>query len=371
MPTRKLGKRFRAATQRIAAWPHLSAAVITIALFIVASVAFGSYRLLGILSKDLTTTVTVATESLALSLREKTQSSWVLPAGDFLVPEAMKNIATCTEQPLLYGTIPQGFKCSVSESVRLTVDGAADVYWEVTPDGEWSMLIDVDDDTAFTASLFDAIDTELLTTSEEIRFSTRLGPDQNESVPAVRLPLIAATAVLGSHVHYASSIDGDAGDFWQPTLLAGSVVTFGKNRPDEGKYHILEEKLDAGDVVSIDSAAAASNESDDAANDSIWGVATIEDRSVAVSDTTEVSQYLIHAVLHTTHRTLTVRRFGAADGHKITASNWSIMYKWPNGQKTWVFWASVTAVLAFALQLSDWIASKATKSKKKKHKKKK
>lgn len=365
MPTRKRGKGFRNAIQRIASWPHLSAAIITIALFLVASVAFGSFRLLGILSKDLTTTVTAATESLTLSLREKTQSSWILPAGDFLVPGAMKNIETCAEQPLLYGSIPQGFKCNVSESVRLTVDGAAEVYWEVTPDGEWSMVVGADGGAAFTASLFDASDTQLLTTSEEIRFSTQLGPDQDSSVAAVRLPLIAATAVLGSHVHYASSIDGDAGDFWQPTLLAGNVVTFGKNRPDEGKYHILGEELDAGDVVSIDSTGTGSDESDGGADHSIWGVATIEDRAVAVSDTTEVSQYLIHAVLHTTHRTLTVRRFGAADGHKITASNWSIMSKWPNGQKTWVFWASVTAVLAFSLQLSDWIASKAKKSKKK------
>lgn len=365
MPTRKRGKGFRNAIQRIASWPHLSAAIITIALFLVASAAFGSFRLLGILSKDLTTTVTAATESLTLSLREKTQSSWILPAGDFLVPGAMKNIETCAEQPLLYGSIPQGFKCNVSESVRLTVDGAAEVYWEVTPDGEWSMVVGADGGAAFTASLFDASDTQMLTTSEEIRFSTQLGPDQDSSVAAVRLPLIAATAVLGSHVHYASSIDGDAGDFWQPTLLAGNVVTFGKNRPDEGKYHILGEELDAGDVVSIDSAGTGSDESDGGADHSIWGVATIEDRTVAVSDTTEVSQYLINAVLHTTHRTLTVRRFGAADGHKITASNWSIMSKWPNGQKTWVFWASVTAVLAFSLQLSDWIASKAKKSKKK------
>jgi hypothetical protein len=366
VPTKKRGKGFRGAVQHIASWPHLSAAIITIALFLVASVTFGSFRLLGILTKDLTTTVTVATESLTLSLRENTESSWVLPAGAFLVPEAMKSIETCAEQPLLYGSIPQGFKCNVSESVRLTIDGAADVHWEVTPDGKWSMLIGVDDDTTFTASLFDANDTELLATSDEIRFSTHLDPDQDSSIPAVRLPLIAATAVLGSHVHYASSIDGDTSDFWQPTLLAGSVVTFGKNHPDQGKYHILGEELDAGDVVSIDSAGEAEDESDDVAKDSIWGVATIEDRSVAVSGTTEVSQYLIHAVLHTTHRTLTVRRFGAADGHKITASNWSIMSKWPNGQKTWVFWASVTAVLAFALQLSDWIASKATKSKNKK-----
>ena len=362
VPTRKRGKKTRSVIQRITSWPHLSAAVFTFALFVVISLTFRSIWVLGILSRDLTTTVTAATESLTLSLREKTQSSWILPAGNFLVPEALKSINNCIEQPLLYGSIPQGFDCTVSESVRLVVDGAADVYWEVTPDGEWSVLVGAADDTTFTASLFDANDTELLTTGEEIRFSTRLGPDQNDSVPAVRLPLIAATAVLGSHVHYASSIDGDTSDFWQPTLLAGSVVTFGKNHPDQGKYHIVGEELDAGDVVSIDSA----DESDNAAKDSIWGVATIEDRSVAVSGTTEVSQYLIHAVLHTTHRTLTVRRFGTADGHKIKASNWSIMQQWPNGQKTWVFWASVTGILAFAIQISDWIASKATKPKKKK-----
>jgi len=91
-------------------------------------------------------------------------------------------------------------------------------------------------------------------------------------------------------------------------------------------------------------------------------VATIEARAVAVSGATEVSQYVIHAVLHTTHRSLTVRRFGSSAGHEIKASNWSIISRWPNGQRTWVLFVSITAVLAFALQLSDWIASKAKKS---------
>jgi len=340
--------------------PHLSAAVITIALFIVASGFFGSYQLLGVLTKDLTTTVTAATESLELSLREKTQSSWVLPAGKYLVPEALNGIENCQEAPLLYGTIPQGFTCSTTGNLRLVVDGAGDVYNEVTPDGEWSVRVSGEDDPEFVATLFDKDDEAILTTSDEVRFSTYLGGD----VTAIRLPVIASTAVVGSHVRYASSIDGDASDFWQPTLLAGNVMTFGKNRPDEGKYHILEEQLDSGDIVSIDSG----DEAGDASGDSIWGVATIEERSVTISGATEVSQYMIHAVLHTTHRSLTVRRFGSSEGHTVKASNWSIMSKWPNGQKTWVFFISVTVVLAFALQLSDWLADRPLKSKKKKKK---
>jgi hypothetical protein len=361
VPTKTSGKGIRKAARRVISSPQLSAVVITIALFIVASALFGSYRLIGVLTKDLTTTVTAATESLTLSLRDKTQSSWVLPAGDFLVANAITGASPCEEQPLLYGTIPQGFKCKMTNSVRLVVDGAVDVSYEVTPAGKWSVLVGADDSREFVASLLDADDAELLTTSEEIRFSTQLGGEQDESVTAVRLPFIAATAVLGSHVRYASSIDGDASDFWQPTLLSGNVVTFGKNRPDEGKYHILGEQLDSGDVVSIDS----DGKSGEMSKDSIWGIATIEERSVAISDTTEVSQYMIHAVLHTTHRSLTVRRFGSSEGHEIKASNWSIISKWPNGQRTWVFFISVTVILAFALQLSDWIASKAAKSNKK------
>lgn len=361
MPTETHGKGIRQAIRRVLSAPHLSAGIITIALFLVLSLFFGSFRLIGVLTKDLTTTVTAATESLTLSLRDKAESSWVLPAGTFLVAEALKGVDSCAEQPLLYGTIPQGFKCEVSTSVRLVVNGATDVYWEVTPDGEWSVLVGADEGTTFVAALLNENDAELLTTSEEIRFSTQLGAEPDKPTRAVRLPLIAATAVLGSHVRYASSIDGDASDFWQPSLLAGNVVTFGKNRPDEGKYHILGEQLDSGDVVNIDS----DSESGDSNEDTIWGVATIEERAVAVSGMTEASQYLIHAVLHTTHRTLTVRRFGSGEGHKIKASNWSIMSRWPNGQKTWVFFVSVTVVLAFALQLSDWIASKAAKSKKK------
>ena len=361
MSSKNRGKGLRKAVRRVISSPHLSAVAITLVLLILASLFFGSYRLIGVLTKDLTTTVTAATESLTLSLRDKTPSSWVLPAGIFLVAEAISGARRCEEQPLLYGTIPQGFKCDMTKSVRLVVDGAVDIRHEVTPDGEWSVLVGADDDREFVASLLDANDAELLTTSEEIRFSTQLGGELNESVTAVRLPFIAATAVLGSHVRYSASIENDFSDYWQPTLLTGNVITFGKNRPEEGKYHILSERLDSGDIVSIESG----DEPTETSEDSIWGIATIEQRSVVISDTTEVFQYMIHAALHTTHRSLTVRRFGSGDGHKIRASNWSIMSKWPNGQKTWVFFISATVVLAFALQLSDWIASKAAKSKKK------
>jgi len=373
VPTKKLRKKTRNFVRRILSSSFLSDRIFAVALLVIAIVLLASIMSPIFLSKYLTTTVTGATESLTLSLREKTQSSWVLPAGYFLVPAAMHKIDTCAELPLLYGSIPQGFRCHMSESVRLVVDGAADVHWEVTPEGKWSMLVNTNADMTFTVSLFDEDDAELLKTSEEVRFSTRLGSEPEMAATAVRLPLVASTAVLGSHARYASSIEGNENDFWQPTLLTGNVVTFGKNRPDEGKYHILDEALDSGDVVYIDSFDKSRDESrrekDDAENDeikdSIWGVVTLEERAVSVSDTTEVTQFMIHAVLHTTHRTLTVRRFGAAR-HKIKASNWSIVYRWPWGQKLWVIFVSVTGALAFALQLSDWIASRAAKSEKKK-----
>ncbi len=107
--------------------------------------------------------------------------------------------------------------------------------------------------------------------------------------------------------------------------------------------------------------------------DSIWGVVTIEERSVLLSDTTETTQYVIYAVLHTTHRALTVRRFGAGDGHDIKASGWSIISRWPNGQMTWVIFVSFILVLTFILQLAEALQHKALKSKKKgkKHRKRK
>ncbi len=372
MASSKRNRRLRLTVPRIVSWPHLAAGIVTVAIFVVGGALFGSFRLIAVLTKDLTTTITAATESLELSLRDKSRSSWVLPAGTFLVSTAMRDSVSCEELPLLEGHIPQGFSCTTTRNVRLVVEGAADIQWHVTPDGRWSAVVSRSGAADFAASLRDADDVELFTTADELRFTTRLGVAPHGSARSVRLPLIASTAVLGSHVRYSSGIDDNENDFWQPTLLAGDVVTFGKNRPDEGKYHILGEQLDSGDVVYVDSqedaAAKTGGEHEDAADDdnedSIWGVAIIEQRAVAVSDTTEVEQYLIHAVLHTTHRTLTVRRFGSTEGHKIKASNWSIMSKWPNGQKTWVFFVSVTVVLAFALQLSDWIASKAKRSKK-------
>ncbi len=373
-------KSSRSLIQRIVSWPHLAAAIVTAVIFLIGGFFFGSTRLLAVLTEDLTTTITAATESLEISLRDESESSWVLPAGEFLVPVAMKRDIRCNELELLYGQIPQGFSCSTDRNVRLVVQGAAAIRWDVTPDGNLSVRVRANGDPEFRATLHDTDDAELLATSEELRFTTLLGDDRGGAARSLRLPLIASTAVLGSHVRYSSSVAGSQNDFWQPTLLAGHVVTFGKNRPDKGKYHILSEQLDSGDVVYVDAddeAADKPNQSsstapeeateppeEDSEKDTIWGVATVEQRAVAVSETTEVEQYLIHAVLHTTHRALTVRRFGSTEGHTIKASNWSIMSKWPNGQKTWVFFVSVTVVLAFALQLSDWIASKANKSKK-------
>ncbi len=359
MPSKKPYVGIAKAGRKIASWPHLSAVLITIVLLAGGSLVFGSFWYIPKLDNYLTTTVTAATESLTLSISGDEPSSWVLPPGHFLFAEEIWPDGDCTELPAPVEFIPPEYRCATDERLRLVVQGTATVTMEITPDGSWSIGV-IGQDETFVASLFDVHDAELYQTDSEVRYGTQLGAGKNAGTTSVRLRLAAATAMLGAHVSESTGMEPGADPFWLPTLLAGNIESYSKNLPDHGKYHIAGEHLDSGDIVYVDPA-------DDGvvpANRSIWGIAIVGERAVAVSDMTEIEQYVIHTVLHTSHRTLTVQRLGATEGHNITASDWSIMSQWPNGQKTWVFFISITVVLAFALQLSDWIADKAQQSKK-------
>jgi hypothetical protein len=334
--------------------------------------------------RDLTTTVTAATESLSFSLIRGLESSWILPPGEFLgeFRDDVDFRSSSTKCPIQSEGIPiedfaHQYLCAYPESTRLVVTGSADVSLDVTPDGHWSMAIVGTDDSNFLLELRDSED-RLLTTAtraEEFRFGAKLreGGLAGKDADSIRIAIVAASGVIGSHVHYAARIDNVPSDFWQPMLLAGDVTTFGINHPGHGKYRIHSERLDTGDIIQIDTERNIFGQESD---DTIWGVASIERQTVLLSGVTEVDQFVIHAVLQTTHRDLSVKRFGSPTGHKIMAPVWSIISRWPNGQQYWVLLISVVLILTFGLQLGDSIrdirSEKRNKRKKhKKHKKRK
>jgi hypothetical protein len=328
------------------------------------------------LTQNLTTTVTAATESLSFSLAKGTQSSWVFPPGRFLGPDKIAEDPACEVVPPENPVLPEEFICTLGMNTRVVIDGAATVTHTVTPTGGWSTVITKGDDPDASIQLLDGANENVTTYERELRFSSRIEETvvdddlSGKSLASIRFPIIAATARVGGHIRYAVGVGGTLDDFWQPTLLSGNVATYGLNRPDTGKYQILSERLDTGDIIEIDT---KDREFHMPRSDSIWGVVTIENRTVLLSDTTETKQYVIYAVLHTTHRWLTVRRFGAVDGHQIKASGWDIIAKWPNGQEAWVFFVSSILVLTFVIQLADPLKRKRLKSKKKgkKHSKRK
>jgi len=351
--------------------PFLTALFATLLVFVLTSPFFGSHQVFRVISQDLTTTVTAATESLSFSLIENAQSSWVLPPGKFLILDEPERLGECGEAPREYEFISQGFFCTTDIRTRLVVEGAATITHTVDPTGDWTVTVTGSSDVDFTAYILDVDDEELARTKRDISFELSLGDDGlDEDLKYLSFPIVAATGQIGSDVRYASTIEGNIDDFWEPTLLAGSVTTFALNFPEQGKYQILSERLDSGDIIGIFTEDTIFGRKSD---DTIWGVASIREQTVSLSDTTEVEQFVIFAVLHTTHRALTVGRFGSAEGHKIRASNWSIISKWPNGQETWVLFISLILILTFVLELSGAFKSKPLKSGKKgkKHRKRK
>ncbi len=363
----------RAIFKLLKSTPILVAIISTAIVFLGAGLLFDSYNVRKVLNQDLTTTVTAAAESLSFSLIENTQSSWILPPGKFLLLDEPKkaNSLNCRDAPREYEDISQGYSCTPIIRTRLVVEGAANITHKVDPDGKWTVEVGGSNGVDFTVYILDSDDVELARSKREISFEVNLKDDKlDKDLRYIRIPIIAATGQIGSDVRYASSIGGEIDDFWEPSLLSGNVTTYALNYPEKGKYEILSERLDSGDIIGIFTRETTSGGESD---DTIWGVATIREQTVLLSDTTEIEQYVIYAVLHTTHRALSVNRFGSSDGHEIRASGWSIISKWPNGQETWVAFMSIVLVLTFVLQLADFLKRKPLKSGKKgkKHKKRK
>ena len=356
--------------------PIQTAILVTLIIGLLVGGVAGTLNVLKHLTQSLTTTMTAATESLSFSLAKDTQSSWVFPPGRFLGPDKIAAASVCEAVPPENPSLPDEFICTLGMNTRVVIDGAATVTHTVTPTGGWSTFIAKDDDPDASIQLLDGANENITTFERELRFSSSIEKTVvdddlwGKSLASIRFPIIAATARVGGHIRYAVGVGETLDNFWQPTLLSGNVATYGLNRPDTGKYQILSERLDTGDIIDIDT---KDREFHMSRSDSIWGVVTIENRTVLLSDTTETQQYVIYAVLHTTHRGLTVRRFGARDGHEIKASGWDIIARWPNGQEAWVFFVSSILVLTFVLQLADPMKGKRlkTKKKRKKHSKRK
>jgi len=353
--------------------PHVAHVIFLILL--ITSASFLIYAILPFPARDLTTTVTTATESLSFSLKKGMPLSWVLPPGEFLGkfrddddPQAQLGICKNQLDDIPY--VEPVYLCNYPKPTRLVVDGPADVTLEVTPGGRWSVTIIGKDDPKFRVRVLNSEDKilSLLETYEkEFRFATKLreGSNTGTRTDSIRLAIIAASGVIGSDVHYASNINNGISNFWQPILLAGDVTTFGINLPGKGKYQIHSDRLDTGDIIEIDTEINALGQGSD---DTIWGVASIGKRVVVLPGSTEVDQFVIHAVLQTTHRDLSVKRFGSPKGYQIKAPWWSIISRWPNGQQYWVALISVVLILTFGLQLGDSIRERRSKKRKKRKK---
>jgi hypothetical protein len=330
---------------------YLAALAWTLFLLLLVTLFFGSYGILKVASQDLTTTISAATESLSFSLKKDRQSSWNLPAGTFVVPQRLENVE-CDEifddeiAKVSDLKVSLGYECRRDSNTRLEIEGAANLQVTVTPAGELSVSVTRGINPAIEARLVDESDEVLFETVSEIRFASQLiGNSQR-----IRFPLVAASAVIGSHLNYAVTVDGSINDLWQPSLLSGNVSVIALNLPDSEIYNVLGESLDTGDVIRVGSEAPPPP---DGATNLIWGMFTIEKQDVTLSGITNVEQFLIHAVLHTSHRNISVVRFGTKDGHTIKASTWTIISKWPNGQESWVVFMSAILMLTFIVQLSD------------------
>lgn len=313
----------------------LAIVVTAIGVFLIV-VSFGVLRPGSFNNPLLTTTLNAATESFSFRTPGTRESAWSLPPGEFSIlgtsdsPECDSNFLETV--------------CRYSDNTRLVVDGSADVVMQMDPVGGWSLSVAETESKPASITLFDARGKELLQSAQLLQYHAT-NPET-----AIRFPFVADSAVLGADLHQTSTIDGTPYDFWQPVLLSGDVLMIADNRPSRETYKVLEERLDPGDVVQVGDNKSASPES---GQSSVWGMVTVASGDAGSSVGTTVFQ----VVLHSSFREVSVRRFGAPEGHVIRASYWTIRQKWPNGQSAWVFFISVVLVLTFVLELRSSLSS--------------
>ncbi len=358
--------------------PYAFAILFIFLAMLVASWRFGVFSIKKIQNEGLTSTITASTEALSFSLQEDRQSAWNLPGGIFFVATDPSKNNDCKPQTEYIGGIDLliGYQCTSDTNTRLEIDGAAEIFVTITPAGKLRLTVKPHGKNPLDLRVVNTDDNTLFPPQQELGYETTLPAKipNSDDVYQVRVPLIATSAQVGSHLHYVSTIDTSPDDFWQPALLSGNVSIIARNHPDFEKFDVLNEALDTGDVLGIGRNVSEDEQDeqykpDDEKTDLVWGMATIGRQATTLSGTTELDQFMIHVVLHTTHRQLSVRRFGTRGtraGHTVAASRWSILSRWPNGQKAWVSFVTAAFLLTTILALGECIRDNPLKNKKKK-----
>lgn len=290
-----------------------------------------------------TTTITAETEALSFAhFKDRTQS-WSLPPGIY----SFFGKATGDDcQTSDFGGFYES-RCTLSGNSRMDITGHAEVTFQISPAGSFLLSIteqgacQTDSGTPlescpFEATLIGSDDLPIMTTGTLLSYEAKPGH------AAIRLPLIGASATLGSNLSGASAIEGTPYDYWQPVLHSGDIRIIATNIPGEERYGVLEERLDRGDVLRVGSLQSPT---------SIWGMAEIlpaaprQGRGVP-------PEYRLQTVLHTSLSEVQVTRFGSPGGHLINVSKWTVLLKWPNGQQTWVVLFSASIIVTFLIQVS-------------------
>jgi len=224
---------------------------------------------------------------------------------------------------------------------------------QVSPTGSWTMSIGETKSALADIRLYDLDGALLIESTQLMDFQS------NATARAIRFPFVADSAILGADLFQSMTIDGSLYDLWQPVLLSGDVTMIAANRPGRETYKVLDERLDMADVLHI---------GDDVTKQyveapiGIWGVVTV---GANTSSGRDAGKTVFQVVLHTAFWEVWVTRFGAPDGHVIRASNWSVLQKWPNGQKVWVLVATAVLLLGFILQVAGALSSSVSATDKK------
>ena len=100
-----------------------------------------------LVTRGVTTTINVATESLTFSLKEGFEISWVLPAGWLLLteydsPSAKKDsgFEDCHVPGQEIEGVAKEWSCRYNRRTRVVFSGPGDINVTVNPDGRWSVV---------------------------------------------------------------------------------------------------------------------------------------------------------------------------------------------------------------------------------------
>jgi hypothetical protein len=344
-----------------------------------------------------TMTLTAETDSVQFDLGRNRPLVWKLPPG---------RVMTLTDSCDPRCSRPNGgiwYEREFDENTLLVVkeppvtEKATIATLQVSPDGE--LMISVSSavssagdpciDSCIHAELQNAEGKTVLQETRSFSFETI---SSNADDHALRYPIIAGRAVLGSALHDHATLGGDEFDFWQPVLHSGTVQILAQNWPGSDKYEVLSDTVAAGDVVELAGPAplvqtpttgdladsrlfrtanAAPEEKGSMSGggdggNAIWGMIEVLPEYKSVGHGAALAadgddgarprawEYRMKVVLHTALNEIGITRFGASQPHTVKASGWSIIARWPTGQQGWVIFVSLTVFLTFVYQAKDY-----------------